>query len=115
MRRDAVKRASLGSEANHGSVIIRQGEVHERVAGSSARNSTHGVRLTQSATTARLPSARATQPSSPPTLFAQRSESSASSMHSIDGVLMVSPRNRPSINLPLEVMRKIFGSGQGGV
>ena len=36
-------------------------------------------------------------------------------MHSIDGVLIVSPRKIPSISLPLLVMRKIFGSGQGGV
>src|SRR5580658_2157228 len=115
MRREVVNRVSGSSKANHGSVIMMHGEVHDRVAGSAARNSTQGVLATQSATTARLPSARATQPSSPPTLSAHLSESSASSMHNIDGVLIVSPRNRPSISLPLAVIRKIFGSGQGGV
>src|SRR5690606_39992512 len=34
---------------------------------------------------------------------------------SIDGVLMVSPLKIPSISLPLEVSRQIFGSGQAGV
>src|SRR5579862_1412757 len=115
MRREVVKRASADSAANHGSVIIMHGEVQERVAGSSARNSTQLVRSTHSATAARLASARATQPSSPPTLSAHFNESSASSMHSIDGVLIVSPRKMPSISFPLPVSRKILGSGQGGV
>src|SRR5215469_6694762 len=115
MRRLVLNRISGSRLWNHGSVIMIQGDVQDSVARSSARNSTQGVRATQSATTARLASARATQPSSPPTLSAHLSESSASSMHSIDGVLIVSPRNKPSISLPLLVMRKIFGSGQGGV
>src|SRR5579863_3201165 len=114
MRRLVVNRVSGSRLANQGSVIMMQGDVQERLAGASARNSTHGVRSTHSLTTARLPSARATQPSSPPTLSAHFSESSASSMHSIEGVLIVSPRKMPSITLPLDVMRKIFGSGQGG-
>src|SRR5215472_3689187 len=115
MRRLVVNRVSGSRLRNHGSVIMMQGEVQDSVAGSSARNSTQSVHATQSLTTARLASARARQPSSPPMLSAHFSESSASSMHNIDGVLIVSPRNNPSINLPLLVMRKIFGSGQGGV
>ena len=72
-------------------------------------------RSTQALIIARLCSERATSPSSPPTLSAHFSESSASSTHSIEGVLIVSPRKTPSISLPLEVSRKSFGSGQGGV
>src|SRR6478672_10131439 len=32
----------------------------------------------------------------------------------MEGVLIVSPWKRPSVSLPPEVMRKIFGSGHGG-
>ena len=46
---------------------------------------------------------------------AQRKPSSASSTHSIDGVLIVSPLKMPSVSLPFEVRRNIFGSGQAGV
>ncbi len=73
------------------------------------------VRSTQAAMAARLASLRAIRPSRPPTLSAQRSPSSASSTHSIDGVLIVSPLKMPSISLPPEVRRKIFGSGQAGL
>src|SRR5205823_10505452 len=102
-------------ERNHGSTIDSWIEVHERVAGSSARNCSHGVCSTQRATAVRLPSARATSPSSPPSASAHFNESIASSTHSIDGVLIVSPRKMPSISLPPAVRRKIFGNGQGGV
>src|SRR3954466_2285658 len=110
-----LKRSSGDSEQNHGSVISSWIDVQDRVAGSFARKRSHGERSAQAATVARLPSARATSPSSPPTDSAQRSESIASSTHSIDGVLIVSPRKIPSISLPPEVMRNIFGNGQGGV
>ena len=39
----------------------------------------------------------------------------ASSTQSIDGVLIVSPLKMPSMSLPPFVMRKILGSGRGGV
>src|SRR6185437_16967118 len=107
--------ASAESLVTAGSTIFRQTEVLERTAGSAARKSTHGVRLTQSAIALVLASARATNPSSPPTAFAQASVSSQSSTHSIDGVLMVSPSKIASLSLPPLVMRKIFGSGQAGL
>jgi hypothetical protein len=62
-----------------------------------------------------LASARAISAGCPPTDSAHFSESSASSTHSIEGVLIVSPRKRPSLSLPFAVSRKIFGNGQGGV
>src|SRR2546423_886424 len=99
---------------NHGSVILNCGEVQEIVAGSSARGSAQGHFSTQPRSTPRLRSHLAIKPASPPTHSAHFSESSASSTHSIDGVLIVSPRNTPSISLPLEVSRKSLGSGHGG-
>src|SRR3712207_7893425 len=51
----------------------------ERVAGSSARKSTQGVRATHSATAARFASDRAIRPFSPPTLSAHLRPSTASS------------------------------------
>ena len=83
-------------------------EVGERCAGSLARNPTQGVRSTQRVIAARLASDRAISAAKPPTLSAQRSPSSASATQSIEGVLIVSPRNRPG------VMRKILGNGQVG-
>ena len=100
---------------NHGSVILNCGEVQEIVAGSSARGSAQGHFSTQPRSVVKLRSDLAISPSRPPTDSAHFSESSASSTHSIEGVLIVSPRNTPSINLPLEVNRKSLGSGQGGV
>ena len=96
-------------------MICRQIDVHERVVGLLARKPTHGVRATQSATAARLPSARRIKPSRPPTDSAHVSPSRASSTHSIDGVLIVAPVNSASSSLPFLVIRKIFGSGHGGV
>ena len=89
--------------------------MQDRVAASSARKSTQSVRATQRAIAARLASERAISPSSPPTRSAQRSPSSASSTHSMDGVLIVSPLKMPSISLPPDVRRKIFGNGQAGL
>src|ERR1700730_7617856 len=109
------KRSSQDIRANHGSTISICGEVEEIVAGSSARNRTQAQVSTQALIVARLCSERATSPSSPPTDSAHFSESSASSTHSIDGVLIVSPRKTPSINLPFLVNRKSLGKGQGGV
>src|SRR5437899_7259677 len=99
---------------NHGSVILNCGEVQEIVAGSSARGSAQEQFSTQPRSVARLRSDLAISPSRPPTDSAHLSESSTSSTHSIDGVLIVSPRNTPSISLPFAVSRKSFGSGQGG-
>src|SRR3954471_22652944 len=113
--RTVLKRSSGDNVQNQGSVISSWIDVQDRVALSLARNCSQGERSTQAATVARLPSARATRPSRPPTDSAHFNESIASSTHSIDGVLIVSPRKMPSINLPPEVMRKIFGRGQGGV
>src|SRR5690606_34352471 len=90
-------------------------EVDERYAGSRARNSTHGVSSTQAERTARFFWERPMSAGRPPMLSAQRSESSASSTHSIDGVLMVEPLKMSSLSLPPLVMRKILGSGHGGV
>src|SRR3954468_5495007 len=115
IERTVLKRSSGDSEQNHGSMISSWIDVQDRVVGSFARNCSHGERSAQAATAARLPSARATSPSRPSTDSAHFNESIASSTHNIDGVLIVSPRKMPSISLPPETMRKIFGSGQGGV
>ena len=58
---------------------------------------------------------RRTSSGKPPMRSAQRSPSSASSTHSREGVLMVSPRNSASLSWPPWVMRKSLGTGQGGV
>ena len=58
---------------------------------------------------------RAINASHPPICSAHLRPSIASSTAIIDGVLMVSPRKMPSINLPPLVRRNIFGMGQGGV
>ncbi len=55
----------------------------------------------------------AVEPAHPLGPFA--ASSIASSTHSIEGVLIVSPRKIPSISLPFAVSRKSLGSGQGGV
>ncbi len=89
--------------------------MHERVAGSRARKSTHGVRSTQARTVARFASERATSPASPPAPSAQASPSSASSTQSIEGVLIVAPSKIDPSSFPFLVSRKIFGSGRGGV
>src|SRR5687768_9786692 len=98
-----------------GSTIFRQIEVQERMAGSPARKSTHGVRAAQSASTFRLASDRAIRPDLPPTDCAHFRPSSASSTATMDGVLMVSPLKMPSLSLPSLVMRKILGIGQDGL
>src|SRR3954467_12372048 len=115
IERTVLKRSSGDSEQNQESVISSWIDVQDRVAGSLARNCSHGERSTQAATAARLPSARATSPSRPPTDSAHFNESIASSTHSIEGVLIVSPRKIPSISLPPDTIRKTFGRGQGGV
>src|SRR5271169_2755299 len=115
MVRTVWNRSSGDSVVNHGSMIVSCGEVQEMVAGSSARNRTQDERSTHWAIMARLFSERATSPSSPPTDSAHLSESSASSTHNMEGVLIVSPSNTPLINLPFDVSRKSFGNGQGGV
>ena len=114
MRRATVHCASIGNAVTQGAVSLRHTEVHDRVSASSARKSIQSRLSTQSAITARFASDRAISPRSPPTLSAQRRLSSASSTHSIDGVLIVSPLKMPSFSFPPEVRRKIFGSGQGG-
>src|SRR5690349_13323895 len=84
----AAARASPSSASNHGSTILRQIDVQERVFGSCARNakvldlSTHADRA------ARFDSERAIRPFALPMLSAHASESSASSTQSIDGVLI---------------------------
>ena len=55
---------------------------------------------THASIAARLARDRASSPLRPPIDSAHFSPSSASSTHSIDGVLMVSPWKMPSINLP---------------
>src|SRR5262249_42187444 len=97
------------------STTFRQTEVFERVRGSRARKSTHGVTATQSAIALALASARATSAGRPPIPFDQVSASIQSSTHSIEGVLMVSPSKIASFNFPPLVMRKSLGSGQGGI
>ena len=52
-------------------MIFRQTEVLERIEGSRARKSTHGVRATQAATALALASARAIRALNPPIYFAQ--------------------------------------------
>src|SRR3954468_21994544 len=107
--------ASAESLPTAGSTILRQTEVLERIAGSRARKSIHGVLATQSAITLALASARARNAFKPPIDLAQPSVSRLSSTHSIEGVLMVSPSKMPWLSLLPLVSRKIFGSGQGGV
>ena len=107
---------SAGSAVNHGAVMLRQTEVLERIALSSARKAIHvalGHELLEHARD--WPSERAIRPFRPPTLSPQRRPSIASSTQSSDGVLIVSPLKIASENLPPEVRRKIFGSGQAGV
>ncbi len=70
---------------NQGAVMVRQIEVQERVAGSSARNATPGVAATHSATAARLASLRAISAGSPPIASAQARASSTSATHSREG------------------------------
>src|SRR6185369_15454219 len=101
--------------ATAGSTILRQTEVHERMRLSAARNPAQPARATQASIAARLPSLRAISALRPPIDCAQVRPSIASSTQSIDGVLIVSPLNTPSISLPPWVRRKILGSGHGGV
>ncbi len=98
-----------------GSVIRRQIEVQDRMAGSTGRKSIQGVLATQSAKAARLLSDRAIRPDSPPTDCAHFRPSIASSTAIIDGVLMVSPLKMPSEILPSLVRRKILGIGHAGL
>src|SRR5690606_30122080 len=101
--------AGFGWLVNQGSTMTRQTEVQERAAGSVARKSIQGVAATQDSRAAKLARLRATRPFSPPACSAQRSESSASSTHSMEGVLIVSPTKIPSLSLPPEVRRKTLG------
>src|SRR5471032_130 len=105
--------ASAARASNQGSVIVRQTEVLDRDAGSRARNPAQLDLATQSSSSLRLALERAIRAGRPPRPSAQPSASSQSSTATIDGVLMVSPWKMPSVGLPLEVMRKILGSGQG--
>ena len=107
--------ASASSVVNHGADSFRQIEVEERAA-RVFRQEIDPVR-------ARDPfrdggeiglAERAISAGRPPMRSAQRNPSSASSTHSIEGVLMVAPLNMSSISLPPEISRKIFGSGRGG-
>src|SRR6185369_2785113 len=111
----AAARSSPPSASNHGSTILRQIDVHERTFGSEARNANVFDWPIQAAIAARLDSERAIRPLMPPIFSAHASESSASSTHSIDGVLMVEPWKISSSSFPFFVMRKIFGIGHGGV
>src|SRR3546814_11904548 len=115
MRLAPAAGASLSREANQGSTIFRQTEVQERVSGRSARKSAQPEDAAQPATVARFFSERPISAFRPPVPSAHFRPSSASSTASIEGVLMVSPLNTPSISLPPLVRRKIFGSGQAGV
>src|SRR5687767_3269521 len=105
---------SAGRLVNHGAVITRQTEVFDRLALSAARKPSHLRSATIFSSTARLPVDRAIRPLSPPTLSPHFSPSIASSPHSSEGVLMVSPLKIASENLPPEVMRKSLGIGHGG-
>ena len=67
--------ASAGSAVTSLSTTFRQTLVLERVNGTRARKSTHGVLAAQSAIALALASARANRPFSPPTLLADRSAS----------------------------------------
>src|SRR5215475_6169965 len=98
-----------------GSFVLRHTEVQERVAGFSARKAGQPAFATQAAMAARLASLRAISAGRPPIDCAQRSPSSASSVASSEGVLIVSPLKIPSISLPLLLIWKSFGSGQDGV
>ncbi len=93
---------------------VRQTDVFERVAGSAARWSAHGVRRTHPSMTAALASARARSTSRPPMSRAHSRATIQSSTQSIEGVLIVSPSKIPRIREPPLVMRKILGRGQGG-
>jgi hypothetical protein len=69
---------------------------------------------TQSATAARLASARRSAPAGRRSLRPSEAVERVLDA-SIEGVLMVSPLKMPSISLPPLVRRKSFGSGQAGV
>jgi hypothetical protein len=111
----AAARASPSRASNHGSTILRQIDVQERTLGSPARNAYVLDLSIHAEIAARFDSERAMRPFTLPTLSAQLSASSASSTHSIDGVLIVAPWKISSSSLPFLVMRKIFGMGQAGV
>src|SRR5271169_1066704 len=96
----SVDRASTGSLATRGSANARQTDVQERVLASFARKSIHDVWATHLAIAAKLLSERAISALSPPALSAHLRPSSASSTQSIEGVLIVSPLNTPSISFP---------------
>src|SRR5581483_9865311 len=105
---------SAGSALNHGAVILRHTDVLERIALSAARKPIHLRPLANFSSTPRLACERAIRPLRPPTLSPHLKPSIASSTHSSEGVLIVSPLKIASENLPPEVMRKIFGSGHAG-
>jgi len=107
--------ASSESAVIAGSLITRQIEVFERSASFLARNAAQSDFATQSASTLALASARACMPFKPPTVLPHSIASTASSMHSIDTVLMVAPSKMSAMSLPPLVMRKILGSGQAGL
>src|SRR5207237_9162877 len=111
----AAARASPSSASNHGSTILRQIDVHERIPGSAARNANVFELSIHDEIAARFDSERATSALMPPSFSAQASESAASTTHSIDGVLIVEPWKISSSSLPFFVMRKIFGIGHAGV
>src|SRR5690348_3679249 len=115
MRFTWARCASGARRRNQSSTTLRQTEVQERILGSSTRNAIHFDFVTQRSMAARLASLRALSAEKPPADSAHLSPSIASSTASIDGVLMVSSWKMFSANLPFEVRRKIFGSGQAGL
>ena len=115
MRLPIPARKSSSWVCSHGSATVRQTEVVERVAGSLAKNSIHGAVSAQANVAAALASTLAIIPLRPPAASAHLRLIRASSTHNIDGVLMVMPSKTSRLTLPPLVIRKTFGSGQGGV
>ena len=108
--------ASSSSAVTAGSTID---QAHRGV-GALGRRSWRGTRptsvfATQSASTLKLASARACMALRPPIDLPHSIASTASSMQSIETVLMVAPSKMSSISLPPLVRRKILGSGRSGL
>src|SRR5579872_3654100 len=93
--------SSAESDVKAGSLILRQIEVLDRLGFSSARNAAQDDCATQSSMAFRLALDRAMSAGKPPMDSAHFKPSRASSTHSMEGVLMVSPWKIPPINLPL--------------
>src|SRR3989338_6958511 len=106
---------SSSKPLNHGSTILMQMDVRERISAVAGKNSAQSVLATQSSTTLRLARQRFSVAAQPPIASTHFRASRQSSTANKDGVLMVSPLNKPSFNSDFLVMRKILGKARSGL